>query len=50
METQGTISIRASAPGAQIPAQGATPAVTRPTGQGRHQLVALRVTDENGLT
>lgn len=50
METQGTISIRAFTSRAQIPIQGATAAVTRPTGQGRHQLVALRVTDENGLT
>ena len=50
METQGTISIRAFTSRAQIPVQGATAAVTRPTGQGRHQLVALRVTDENGLT
>ena len=32
METQGTISIRAFTSLAQIPIQGATAAVTRPTG------------------
>ena len=50
METQGTITIRAFTSRAQIPIQGATAAVTRSTGQGRQQLLALRVTDENGLT
>lgn len=50
MEAQGTISIRAFTSRAQIPIPGAAAAVTRPAGQGRHQLVALRITDENGLT
>ena len=50
MEAQGTISIRAFTSRAQIPIPGAAAAVTRPAGQGRHQLVALRITEENGLT
>lgn len=49
MESYGTLSIRAFTSRAQIPVPGATAAVTRPAGEGRHQLVAIRVTDESGL-
>lgn len=49
MEPYGTLSVRVFTSRAQIPVPGATAAVTRPTAQGKHQLVALRVTDESGL-
>ena len=49
VEPYGTLTVRAFTSRAQIPVPGATAAVTRPTGEGRHQLVALRVTDESGL-
>ena len=35
---------------AQLPVPGATVAVTQRAGGGRHTLLALRVTDENGRT
>lgn len=50
METYGTLSVRAFTSRAQIPVAGATAAVTRSAGSGKRQLVAVRVTDESGLT
>ncbi len=50
MESIGTIITRVYTSRAQIPIQGATVAVTRPGASGRHTLLAMRVSDQSGLT
>ena len=50
MASIGTIVTRVYTSRAQLPVPGATVAVTQRAGGGRHTLLALRVTDENGRT
>ena len=50
MASIGTIVTRVDTSRAQLPVPGATVAVTQRAGGGRHTLLALRVTDENGRT
>ena len=44
----GTIMLRVYTSRAQLPVPGATVAVTQKSGGGRHTLLAVRTTDENG--
>ena len=48
MSPIGTIVLRVYAARAQLPVAGATVAVTRKAAGGRHTLLAVRITDENG--
>ena len=50
MAATGTILTRVFTSRAQIPVEGATVAFTQRSGEGRHALLALRVTDANGRT
>ena len=50
MEEIGTILTRVYTSRAQIPVGGATVAFTQRGNEGRHILLAVRVTDENGRT
>ena len=50
MSPIGTIVLRVYAARAQLPVAGATVAVTRKAAGGRHTLLAVRITDENGRT
>lgn len=50
MSASGTIITRVYTSQAQIPIQGATVAFTQKTSEGRHTLLAVRVTDETGRT
>lgn len=50
MASFGTIIARVYTSRAVIPVAGATVAVTRKSGSGKHVLIAVRVTDENGKT
>lgn len=50
MAATGTILTRVSTSRAQIPVAGATVAFTQRGTEGRHALLALRVTDANGRT
>ena len=48
MASIGTIMLRVYTSRAQLPVPGATVAVTQKSGGGRHTLLAVRTTDENG--
>ena len=48
MASIGTIMLRIYTSRAQLPVPGATVAVTQKSGGGRHTLLAVRTTDENG--
>ena len=48
MASVGTIMLRVYTSRAQLPVPGATVAVTQKSGGGRHTLLAVRTTDENG--
>lgn len=48
MESYGSLIAQIYTSQAQIPVAGATVAVTQPTQDGQHKLIALRVTDKNG--
>lgn len=50
MDTFGTILTRVYTSRAQIPVSGATVAFTQRGTEGHHNLLAVRVTDENGRT
>lgn len=50
MAATGTILTRVFTSQAQIPVAGATVAFTQRSKEGRHALLALRVTDANGRT
>ncbi|WP_209343555.1 spore cortex-lytic protein [Flavonifractor sp. AGMB03687] len=50
MAATGTILTRVFTSQAQIPVAGATVAFTQRSTEGRHALLALRVTDANGRT
>lgn len=50
MAAEGTILTRVFTSRAQIPVAGATVAFTQRGAEGRHILLALRVTDANGRT
>lgn len=50
MASIGTIVTRIYTSRAQLPVAGATVAVTRKSGGGRHTLLAVRMSDENGRT
>lgn len=50
MASTGTILTRVFTSRAQIPVAGATVAFTQRSNEGRHTLLALRVTDANGRT
>lgn len=50
MESFGTILTRVYTSRAQIPVQGATVAFTQRGQEGRHVLLAVRITDANGRT
>lgn len=51
MADSGTIVVRVYTSRAQIPIMGASVALTRPgANTGRPEVLALRITDENGLT
>ncbi len=50
MESTGTLVTRVFTSRAQIPIPGATVAVTQKGADGRHVLLAVRVSDESGLT
>ena len=50
MDSTGTLIARVYASRAQIPIPGATVAVTRKGENGRHILMAVRVSDESGNT
>ena len=50
MAATGTVLTRVFTSRAQIPVEGATVAFTQRGGEGRHALLALRVTDANGRT
>lgn len=45
----GSLIIRVTASRADIPVQGASVAVTTPDGDGRHTLIFLLETDQNGI-
>ena len=48
MSQIGTLMLRVYTSRAQLPVPGATVAVTRKAAGGRHDLLAVRITDENG--
>lgn len=48
MSQNGSIAVRVFTSRAQIPVVGATVALVRRGGRGKHALLALRATDENG--
>ena len=48
MSQIGTLMLRVYTARAQLPVPGATVAVTRKAAGGRHDLLAVRITDENG--
>ena len=48
MESFGTIVAHVYTSRAQIPVQGATVAVTQKSSEGRHTLLAVRISDING--
>lgn len=50
MEAYGTILVQVFTSRAQIPVQGATVAFTQPGEEGRHTLLAVRLTDQSGKT
>ena len=50
MTSYGTILVQVFTSRAQIPIQGATVAFTQNTEDGRHRLLAVRVTDQSGKT
>ena len=49
VEEQGSVLVRVYTSRAQIPVPDASVTLTRPTQDGRSDLIALRVTDESGL-
>ena len=50
MDTQGTVVVRLSTSSARIPLQGATVTITKRLPNGNAQLLAVRVTNFDGLT
>ena len=50
MAASGTILTRVFTSRAQLPVEGATVVFTQQSAQGRHTILAIRVTDENGRT
>ena len=50
MDTQGTVVVRLSTSSARIPLQGATVTITKRFPGGEVQLLAVRVTNFDGLT
>ena len=50
MDTQGTVVVRLSTSSARIPLQGATVTITKGLPDGNAQLLAVRVTNFDGLT
>ena len=50
MASIGTIMLRVYTSRAQLPVPGASVAVTQKSGGGRHTLLAVPTTDENGRT
>ena len=48
MSQIGTLMLRVYTSRAQLPVPGVTVAVTRKAAGGRHDLLAVRITDENG--
>ena len=50
MESSGTLITRVYTSRAQIPVQGATVAVTQKSVNGRHHLLAIRISDSSGKT
>lgn len=50
MDTQGTVVVRLSTSSARIPLQGATVTITKRFPDGEVQLLAVRVTNFDGLT
>ena len=50
MTSYGTILVQVFTSRAQIPIQGATVAFTQKAADGRHRLLAARVTDQSGRT
>ena len=50
MDTQGTVVVRLSTSSARIPLQGATVTITKRLPDGNAQLLAVRVTNFDGLT
>ena len=50
MASYGTIVTRVYTSQTQIPVQGATIVITQKSGQNRHHVLAVEVSDENGRT
>lgn len=50
MEMTGSLTIRVTTSRASLPVEGAAVAITLPEEDGRHTLLSLTETDENGLT
>ena len=50
MESSGTLITRVYTSRAQIPVPGATVAVTQKSENGRHHLLAIRISDSSGKT
>lgn len=50
MESSGTLITRVYTSRAQLPVQGATVAVTQKSSNGRHHLLAVRISDSSGKT
>lgn len=50
MDSQGTVVVRLSTSSALIPLQGATVTITKTRPDGTQELLAVRVTNFDGLT